>query len=252
MEESCFFDCNCSFGMRGILNPGSFYKVEDLLSRMSRYGIKRALVYHSMAREYNPSTGNQMLVDEIGKHSSLIPVWAVMHHHTGEFPEPERLIRNMRDQGIRAVTMFPAMTDHGFSMEEWNCGELLYILEKHRIPLFMGLDQITWNELHDLLGHHPELPVIITNVSYRINRNLYALLKKFNNLHIETNGYKVHYGIEEICKVFGAHRLIFGSGMPVFSGASAVSLVNYARVGEKEKRMIAFENLDNLLKGVRL
>lgn len=45
MKELEFFDCNCSFGMRSIRYPGSFYKIEDLVNKMEYYGIKRALVY---------------------------------------------------------------------------------------------------------------------------------------------------------------------------------------------------------------
>ena len=81
---------------------------------------------------------------------------------------------------------------------------------------------------------------------------MYAILKKFDNLFIEIFGYKVHQGLEEVCKEFGAHRLIYGSGMPVFSGSAAVNVINYARIGDQEKRMIAFENLEALLGGVKL
>jgi predicted TIM-barrel fold metal-dependent hydrolase len=252
MEGLKFFDCNCSFGMRSIRYPGSFYKIEDLVNKMKYYGIERALVYHSMAREYSPSVGNKMLMDEIKNYPSLVPVWAVMPHHTEEFPEPYELIKQMKLNGVKIVTMFPSMMDQAYSLAEWNCGELFSVLEEHRIPLILGFEQTSWNELHDLLSNHPKLNVILTNVNYRIDRNMYVMLKKFDNLFIETYGYKVYQGIEQICKKFGAHRLIYGSGMPVFSGSAAVSMVNYAQISEEEKKMIAFKNLETLLEGVRL
>lgn len=252
MQKLKFFDCNCSFGMRAIVNPGSFYKMEDLLDRMDRYGIDKALVWHSMAKEYNPAVGNEMLMEEIKQYPELVPVWSVMHHHTGEFPHPEELIVQLRKNGVKAVNAFPAMADFGFSLAEWNCGELLSALEKYRIPFFIGFEQTNWNELHEICSNHPDLPVVFTNVNYRIDRNLYAMFKKFDNLYIETYGYKVHHGIEEICATFGARRLIYGSGMPVFSGSAAVTPIIYARISQKEKEMIARENLEGLLGGVRL
>jgi len=242
-----FFDCDCSFGKRSIVNPGSFYKLEDLLERMKLYGIGKALVYHSMAREYDPVVGNGMLSEEIGKDIPLYPVWVVMHHHTEEFPKPDELLLQMRRNNIRAVRMFPGNSDHAYSIAKWNCGELLSMLETNKIPLLIGMDQLNWNEVYTLCSDFPNLPVILSGVGYGSNRNLYSLLKQFQNLYLETIGYKTHNGIEEICRVFGAHRLIFGSGMPLFSGASAVSMVNYARISEAEKRMIAVENLDRLL-----
>ena len=252
MEPMEFFDCNCTIGMRGIVNPGSFYKTEDMVKRMEHYGIKKAFVYHSMAREYNASTGNQMLMEEILNYPSLYPVWVVMHHHTGEFPEPGILIKQMKENNIKAVHMFPAVHDHNYSIAGWNCRELLAILEKCSIPLMLGLEQLSWDELYDLCCDHPGLRIILTGVSYRIDRNLYSMLEKFQYLYVETMGYKIHNGIEEICRKFGAERLVFGSGMPVYSGGAAVGMINYARISEKEKRMIAYENIETLVKGVRL
>lgn len=251
MDTLNFYDCNCSIGMRGILNPGSFYKVEELERKMKHYGIGKALVYHSMAKEYSPSVGNRLLLEEIKNHPALSPVWVVMHHHTQEFLKPDELIRAMTEYGIKAVRMFPGQYEQNFSIAKWNCDELFTILQEYHIPVMIGLDSIEWNDLYNLLSNYPKLNLIIIEADYRIDRNLYSMLKKFDNLHIEIMGYKVHSGIEEICKNFGANRLIFGSGMPVFSG-SAVCMVNYARISEEEKRLISSGNLEKLLGGVRL
>ena len=242
-----FFDCDCFFGKRSVVNPGSFYKLEDLTERMKFHGICKALVYHSMAREYNPVVGNDMLLKEIGGNLELYPVWVIMHHHTGEFPKPDTLLFKMKENNIRAVRMFPGNSDHAYSIAGWNCGELFSMLEAKGIPLLIGMDQLTWDDLHTLCSDFPALPVILSGAGYGSDRNLYALLEKCVNLYIETIGYKPHNGIEEICRVFGANRLIFGSGMPLFSAGSAVSMVNYARISEAEKRMIAAENLEKLL-----
>ncbi|HBP39003.1 MAG TPA: hypothetical protein DD640_09755 [Clostridiales bacterium] len=248
MEKTLdFFDGDCSFGRRSIVNPGSFYKLEDLIEQMKFYGIGRALVYHAMAREYQPVMGNDLLGQEIARHSELVPVWVVMPHHTGEFPAPDQLRHQLRSNNVRAVRMFPGNSDHAYSIESWNSGELLAMLEASRIVLLIGLDQLNWNELHTLCASFPELRVILSGAGYGSDRNLYPLLRKFPNLHIETIGYKTHSGIEEICRIFGAHRLIFGSAMPLYSGGSAVSMINYARISDEEKQLIAAKNLERLL-----
>lgn len=226
--------------------------IKDLLKKMMHYGIKKALVYHSMAREYNPSIGNQMLMDQIEDNSVLYPLWVVMHHHTKEFPAPDILKKQLADNKVKAVRIFPSVADHGYSISKWNCGELFLMLEACRVPLFVGLNQLTWDELNELCSSYPSLNIILTDLSYSVDRNLYSLLRKYENLHIETTGYKVHNGIEEICNNFGAYRLIFGSRMPEYSGGSAVSMINYARISENDKKMIAGGNLEKLLGGVNL
>ncbi|MBO9610191.1 MAG: hypothetical protein J7639_29805, partial [Paenibacillaceae bacterium] len=153
---------------------------------------------------------------------------------------------------VKAVRMFPAAAEHNFSLEAWSCGELFEALEHYLVPLFLGMDQLGWNDLFELCRSYPALPIVLTEVNYRMDRRLYPLLERFPQLRIETIGYKVHLGIEELCKRFGAERLVFGSGMPLYSGAAAVSMVRYAGIGEREKRLIAGDNLRAMLKEVRL
>ena len=76
-----------------------------------------------------------MLNDEIKPYNLLEPLWTVMPHHTGEFLPPEELILEMKKNQARAATMFPAMVDHGYSLADWNSGELLSALEKSGILL---------------------------------------------------------------------------------------------------------------------
>ena len=251
MDTLRFFDCNCCIGRRGIVNPGSFYTADELERKMQHYGIGKALVYHSLAKEYSPVMGNELLQEEIKGHPSLYPVFVVMHHHTQEFPRPDELIRSMRASGVKAVRMFPGQGEQNYSLAQWNCGELFTVLQEYRIPVMLGLDSTDWNGFYDLLSSYPRLNVIMTQADYRIDRNLYSILDKFDNLFIEIMGYKVHSGIEEICRRFGAHRLIFGSGMPVYSGA-AVCMVTYARISAEEKMQIASGNLERLTGGVLL
>jgi predicted TIM-barrel fold metal-dependent hydrolase len=230
--------------------PGSFHRREDLVGAMARYGIGNALVYHSLAREYNPQLGNGEVLKETGQEPALFPAWVVLPHHTGEFPEPKKLVAMMKAANVRAARMFPAEWEQQFSLAEWNCGALFSTLEEHRVPLFIGLDQVDWRSIQELLSRHPALDVVLTDVSYRIDRNVYALLDRHARLSIETIGYKVHRGIEEICRRFGAERLVFGSGMPVYSGAAAVTMIRYARISDTEKQMIAHGNLERMLGGV--
>ena len=126
------------------------------------------------------------------------------------------------------------------------------MLEEHRIPLMIDLEQLPWETLHNVLEAHPKLRLILTRLHYNCGRNLYPLLQKFEHLYVETIGFKVFDGIEDVCKKFGAERLIFGTSAPLFSGAAAVGMINYARISQEEKRKIAGENLEKLIGGVSL
>jgi predicted TIM-barrel fold metal-dependent hydrolase len=218
-----YFDCNGEIGIRRVINPGSFYETEELLRKMDYYGIGEALVHHSLAEGYHPQTGNARLMDEIKDIPRLHPVWVAMPHFTGEFPAPDALREAMKENGVKAVRMFPQT--HGYSVSDWICGPLFDMLATYRVPLFIGSDQITPDNLHSVMVNHPALTVVLTHIHYNNTRNLYALLSNFKNLHLETIGFKPLEGIEDVCKKFGAERLIFGTGAPLYSGGAAVGMI---------------------------
>ena len=245
-----FFDSNCVIGKRSIRRSGrvgeaEFYSLESLLAEMDYAGVDDALVYHSLAKEYDPMLGNRKLMDEISGHKRLHPCWVVMPHGTGEMSCPEVLVGKMLEQNVRAVRLFPS--DHLFSLADWCSGELLKELEECNMVVIIDIDQVGWDGLHGLCSRYPKLSVIITNLSYRINRYLYPLLEKFEHLHIETSGYQNHKGVETLCTRFGAERIIFGTRMPYYTPGPAMTMINYSLINTKEKEMIAGGNLRHLL-----
>ena len=246
-----FFDCRASYGMRCCRAPGSFWKKEDLLRKMADFNIDSALVYHAMEKEYDPAVGNRRLCGEIAGDANLFPVWALQPHYTGEFDPPEKLLPAMKANGVKAVTMFPK--EQAFSFAEFTCGEIFRMCEDHRIPLLIDLDELGGIAAVDwLCAAHPQLPLVVTNVSYRMDRDLYPLMDKYRNFSIEIAGYKPFNGVEHICRRFGAERLVFGTGMPESSGAAAVGLLVYADISDGEKNLIASGNLKKLLGGAVL
>jgi len=244
-----FFDCNCSLGRRSTPSPEEFYSKEKLLEEMNYFGISRSLVYHSLAKEYNPDVGNEYLLKEIENVDELEPCWVLLPSYTKETLTPEKMIKKMLDNRVKAARIFPK--EHNFSLEEWNIKDLFLVLNEHKIPLFLDLDQTDWKEIYNICSHYSQIPLILTNVSYRIDRYLYPLLGKFNNLYIEISHYSVFRGIETICKNFGASHLLFGTRLPIFEAGSALNMVNFAHISQIDKQLISYENLDKLLGEVK-
>jgi predicted TIM-barrel fold metal-dependent hydrolase len=217
---------------------------------MEYYGIDKTLACHSIACGYNPSEGNNILMEIISKYPQIQGTWVLLPHHTGEFPNPVELQKLLKSNNVRSVTLMPK--EHIFSLSEYVCGDLLSMLEECRVPLFLSSEQVGYGDLYSILTTHPGLRIVLTNLHYNCARNLYPLLEKFEHLYIETSGFKVFGGIEDVCQRFGAQRLIFGTCAPVYAGSAAIGMITYADISQREKQMIASENLENLLGGVRL
>ncbi len=247
-----FFDCNCSIGRSSVLYPGSFHTSEDLVKRMKSYGISKALIFQAIARDHFPAEGNPVLMESINKYSELIPCWIVMPHHTGEFPDPGDLYKQLNENNVKAVRIFPSPERHNYSLKPYSAGPLLEMLAQHKVPLLVDIDEIGWDNIDEVLDNFPTLPVILCNTGYRADRYIYPLMQTFPNLYIETSRYLSHLGVEALCKKAGTDRLLFGTGMPLYTGAGAVFFIKNLLLDESAKARIASGNLTKLLSEVRL
>ncbi|HOX37184.1 MAG TPA: hypothetical protein PL033_04275 [Candidatus Brocadiia bacterium] len=251
LQESLeFFDADASIGRPG--KPGEVQpaSVAELLAEMKRLGIRKALVKHMSCWESGPFLGNERLMKEIAGYDNLIPVWCLVPDGAGELGDPDDFVQNMVSEGVRAAWATPQRMV--WSLAEWCCGGMLGALEKRRVPLMLQLEETTIEDLRSVLKNHPRLPVILVRVSYRLNRLLFPLLERHENLHLCVGPpFSVHLGIEEICRRFGHGRLVYGSSFPAGEGSGAATQVSYAEISAAARRAIAFGNLDRLVKGAR-
>lgn len=241
------FDCNVVLGPLTAPVTRAFPSVDDLLAEMDRVGIARALVYHSLAREWHASAGNEVLMTAIADQDRLEPCWVLLPPATREMPAPEQLLARMEEAGVRAARLFPSPDVHNFSLAAWCSGSLLAALEEARMPTFIDLDRLSWETLADLLSQHPRLPIVLTNVSYRIDRYLYPLWERQDNLFVELSGYQGQRALEAVCERFGSERLLFGTHLPEFDAGPTIAHVAYADIAEPARLAIAGGNLERLL-----
>ncbi len=245
MQKIQFFDCEATFGMPGFKRENAPITKKEMLSKFERYGIDKAVIRFEYSMSGIAKIGNEEIVEEIKNDANLFAMWAAIPHHAGDFPAPEALVALMKENDVRLLTL----PEGDWMVGEWTCGELFSTLEKHKIPLFIPLSRLvnTYMGLYEILKEHKDLRIILTGVGYNALRNLYPLMQQFENLYLCTSTLKTQLGIEDICKRFGAERLVFGSGMPTLSGAASVALITYAQISDAEKQKIASGNLERLM-----
>lgn len=243
--QRMFFDCNVRLGRTARPRPGEPLDVGGLRRDMEYFGLSRALVYHALAREFDPAQGNAQLMRELDGAPGFEPCWVLLPPHTGETPPPEELVVQMAVAGARAVRLFPA--DHQFRLSEWNCGALLGVLEAGRVPVLLEAPDADWDKLHEICSAFPLLPVVVLRQGYRSNRYLYPLLERHQSLYFEIGMLQTHVTIEEIARLFGARRLLFGSGLPEYTPGGPIAMIAYADISPEDKALIAGGNLSTLL-----
>ncbi len=247
MAKIAFFDCNASVGRAGYPHLLDIQDAAGLEREMEIAGIEEALVYHLAARDGHPPLGNALLEKEIAGHSNLYPVWILLPHHTGEMPGPDDLLGEMRRKSVKAVRLYPGRAHHGFTLAEWCVGPLLDALDAARVPLFLDIEIVSWEEVFRILDKCPRLPVVVSNCSYRHNRFLYPLWERFDNLYVETCRFLGAGVIEDVVRRFGPGRLLFGTNMPQYTGTAMVARITYADISREDKEAIASGNLNRLI-----
>jgi len=243
-----FFDAYCALGhLSAPVFGQEFPSADDLLAVMAATQISEALVYSPTAYEYDPVTGNEILQTEIAGYSNLHPCWVLLPPSTGEMASPTQLLGQMQQNNVRAARLCPSPVRNNFSLADWCIGSLLRVLADATVPVFLDVLEITWAELASILSRYKKLPIILTGVTYRLDRYLYPLWDRHSNLYVEISGYQGYYAIEAVVQRFGPERLLFGTNMPTYNPGATVSAVTYAEISNEAKSLIAAANLRRLL-----
>ncbi|MEI6424397.1 MAG: hypothetical protein WCP55_19425, partial [Lentisphaerota bacterium] len=80
----------------------------------------------------------------------------------------------------------------------------------------------------------------------------WPLLENFPNVRLESSLLSLEAGgLEETVRQYGASRIVFGSGFPERYIESATLQLTHADISDKEKKMIAKENLESIMAGIK-
>lgn len=241
-------DSNCMIGPTTLNSRGSEYTIDDLLAELDMAGIDSALVYHSLSKEHDPATGNEMITEMLEDQDRLNPIWVLLPESTGEFGPIVDTIESMIEEGVSMARVYPKQ--HNFYFSDWGCGALLDGLERSGMPLMIDLGQTSFDQISAVCSSHPDLKLILSDVAYRTDRFIYPMLEMHPNLHIETARYQTHRGIEAITGRFGAERLVFGSRVPELACGPMAMTIRYSRIGKMDQEKILGGNMARLVEGI--
>lgn len=248
MSDLLYFDAFTRVGPRWKKHPAHAWKLSDVLAEMDHCSISGALVASTLSVQYDLMYSNLELSSWVKPHRHLFPIWNVMPHQTGEFPEPRKLDALMRSHDVRAVSLHPTanawdwFADHSQALLDW--------LERKRILTIILREEFgAWSDLDRFLGMHPRLPVLLTAAWWSEQRFVLPLLAKHRNLHLSFDRFQINYGIEDLVGQGHEDQLVFASDAPRMSMGAHRCYVDYAEVPFRTRQKIAAGNLIRLLGG---
>lgn len=233
--------------------PDAPEDVDALCRTMDEYGIDRALVTHTYAKWHTPAMGNGMLMREIAGNARLGPCWVVLPAATGEVPPEDEQVAQLLAAGARAARLCPVA--HRLSLEPWEVDRLLGALAERRVPLLLDMDNAHWSEARPwrfvewACRTFPQLRLVLLREPQANLRTLYSLLDRAPNLVVETSYFQAHDGIAAVAERWGAGRLVFGTGLPVWDPSLPVTGLTYAGLSPQDLGAVAGGTLRTLMAG---
>ena len=240
-----FYDCNIFIGRHQNPYTVSPFGLNTLEDTIQAYGLKGGLIYHSASVLYDASYGNKLLIEEAKNKPALQLTWIAIPEFSVSKKESENFLTKLKENKISALKIFPRY--HNFNVINGAIDMLLHSINEERIPLLVDQEEISWDEISYILRKFQEIPFILQNTGYRMERYIIPFFNKYTNFYFDISRYQAHGGIEYLCRQFGSERILFGSGMPVFSPESIMMMIKNADLSIKEKRNISFKNISRLL-----
>jgi len=244
------FDVQAGFGgARPGTQPAA---ADELLAAMDRIEIDRALVRIAPTDLDNDvGRSNRMLLAAAEKSDGRLAACpVVLPAAVGDVPPEAEQIDELIAAGAVAATIRPLKDS--WSLAEWASRPLLTSLAERRLPILCMAKQVTLEQVADLAGQHPPLPIIVAGVTYRELRTLIPMLRRFDKVHLSTgSNFSMHRGIESVVEAVGAERLLFGTGFPDVEPMMAVTQLMYAAISDADRQQISARNIERLIAEVQ-
>jgi predicted TIM-barrel fold metal-dependent hydrolase len=256
-DPTVFFDCNATVGRPATPTFGSWLSSRSLLAEMDQFGIGDALVAHAYAQQLDSTEGNQRTIQAAATSPRLHAVATIFPRFgPGADANLAAELDALTRAGCVAARLHPNPTHEimdadiyarQYALTPAIAGPTLAALEERGLPVLLELAQTDWGELEWVCTAHPGLAVVVTNVSYTHKRSLYGLLDACPNLYCDTSCFHAYRGLEEVCELFGAGRLLFGTRLPYYNALAAKALVLFADLDDQARSAIAGGNLRGLI-----
>lgn len=235
-------DANTVFGPWPLMRADM--SVDRLVKALQNHGVSQALAISTVGALHNHGDGNAETLAVCKEQPTLTPVATV--DPRGYFGPPGSIAK-LAEQGFRMFRFFPGL-------QEWRLDhaafcDVLDELESVHMPVMMQARETGYpTALVKSLGDHKS-SFILEGVSFENMAESVAVMRKHDNVCIDTRELKVPGALRFVVDQIGAERVVFGSGCLRSSLASSLRYVTEAEIADDKKALILAGNIKRLLGG---
>ena len=156
----------------------------------------------------------------------------------------EEMIRAIRDE--HSLFRIHPKT-YAAPLHVWMYDWMLDVLTESRTPLLVSLQELDLRDAAAVKEAYPQLRLIITNTDQWLNRQYVRFAQYYPEVYFDTCNTIEYYGIENMTKILGAEKFLFGSYMPEKEPYDKLFQLLYCELSQEEKELIAHGNFERLV-----
>ncbi|MFC0532431.1 amidohydrolase family protein [Phytohabitans kaempferiae] len=220
--------------------------VAGTLGEMDRLGVDEAHVTHAYALHGDPAEANRALFAALDGVERLRPVPVVIPAVAGA-SVPARLedLDELRAAGVAMVRLAPAR--HRFDPAGPVARRWLERLGRLGIAVAIDAADTSLATLRALSAAHPTVNWLVLGPGYRRLREFGELLDTSPNVWLETGTLNTSGAVEWFAERWGAQRLVFGTGAPVFDDAGPRHQLDHLALKPEDRALVAGGSLAAML-----
>lgn len=218
--------------------------LEKLLAALDLRGVSKAVTLSTIGIFHSHNDGNaETLAGCQGKDKLLS---AATIDPRGYFPGMN-LISSLVSQGFRLFRFFPA--EQGWPLDHAAFEDILDELEPTTVPVMLNASRTgDASALAHILGGKQH-PLILEGVTFETLAEVVSVMKKHQNINVETHSLVVPAGLKFLADQVGVDRIIFGSDCPRGSLAGTLRYITESGLSEEDQTKILSGNIQRLLGG---
>lgn len=241
------FDANVLFGFD--LAQGIACAPHNLLATMERLGIDRALIASLRCQRGDYILGNRQTLAAVRDHPQRF-VGLIAFSATQYLDLEQTLAEHLPQQEFAGIRFFNTdasfMSGWGSSFDSLTMRLALDLLAPTGKLAFLE-GGYAFSDIAGLCRRYPQVPFVASGVGYM---NLSEAIRAANvcaNLCLDIATMDAFEGVRTLCAHCGAHKLVFGTGLPYASPSCAKLLVEKSGISAQEKALVFGGNLTRLI-----
>ena len=232
--------------------PIEVTSTEGLVNTLDRFRIDQVVVTSTKGVFLEREDGNQHTAQVMREAPSRVVGFATVS--PVDEKEACRQLAKWHAAGMKGVRLFPQhhryrLDDDPFLADILDMAQLLEwpVLIPIRLIANWSLPVMDVREVEPIVKRYPRLQFIIGGVNYGEFRDTMPILRRHENVGIETSCLQFVGGVKTLVDKIGAERVYLGTGLPLQYPAAGLAKVEHAEVSDEAKELILGGNAERLL-----